>query len=128
MYEEIIKIRRRLKQLAADPATPEALRAELTTIQFGIKAHINSVYPRVQWPTRAFKLVEQEALMAQMEAVTRTAQENLRRALAGLETLDFRTVKSEADYLLPTLAANVDNERLTDEQFRNFVRNSIKES
>lgn len=33
--------------------------------------------------------------------------------------------KSNADYFIPTLAANVDNEKLSDADFRRFVRNSL---
>ena len=39
--------------------------------------------------------------------------------------MDFRPVKSEADYLMDTVAANVDNEKLSDADFRQFIRNSI---
>lgn len=71
---------------------------------------------------QSFRLVEQESLLRQMEQVTRTGQTVLRRLLAEMESLDFRPVASAADYAMNTIMANVDNQRLTDAEFRDFVR------
>ena len=75
--------------------------------------------------TGTIRLVEQEALRQQNEKVTRTAQEALARILRQLESLDFRLVKSADDYLMDTIRANIDNDRLSDADFRSFVRNSL---
>ena len=41
----------------------------------------------------------------------------LTQAQAGLATIDFTPTRSAADTFLPTLAANVDNEKLSDANF-----------
>lgn len=51
----------------------------------------------------------------------------LQQAQAVLATVDFPPPsKSAADYFIPTLAANVENEELSDADFRQLVRNSLK--
>ena len=50
----------------------------------------------------------------------------LTQAQAGLATIDFTPTRSAADMFLPTLAANVDNDKLSDADFRIFVRNSLR--
>lgn len=56
----------------------------------------------------------------------KTARDALSRVLPLLDDLDFRPIKSEADCLMDTVAANVDNEKLSDADFREFIRNSIR--
>ena len=77
--------------------------------------------------SQSFRLVEQESLLRQMEQVTRTGQTVLRRLLAEMESLDFRPVASAADYAMNTIMANVDNERLSDAEFRDFVRTFLSD-
>lgn len=57
----------------------------------------------------------------QLERVTNL----LKQAGAVLETIDLTPRKSPAEMFLQTLAANLDNEKLTDADFRQFVRNSL---
>ena len=42
----------------------------------------------------------------------------LTQAQAGLAAIDFSPARSAADMFLPTLAANVDNDKLSDADFR----------
>lgn len=49
----------------------------------------------------------------------------LAQAQAVLATVDLKPVRSPADIFLPTLAANVDNDKLSDADFRDFVRRSL---
>lgn len=49
----------------------------------------------------------------------------LKQAGAVLETIDLKPRTSPAEIFLQTLAANLDNEKLTDADFRQFVRNSL---
>ena len=42
-----------------------------------------------------------------------------------LETLNLRPRETPAEIFLRTLAANLDNNKLTDAEFRQFVRNSL---
>lgn len=49
----------------------------------------------------------------------------LKQAGAVLETVDLKPRSSPAEMFLRTLAANLDNEKLTDTDFRLFVRNSL---
>lgn len=59
----------------------------------------------------------------QLERVTNL----LTQAQAVLATVDVSPRrKSPADCLVETIAANVDNDKLTDADFRNFIRNSLK--
>ena len=58
----------------------------------------------------------------QLERVTNL----LPQARADLGTIVFRPPRqSAADSFTATLAANVDNDRMTDAEFRQFVRNSL---
>lgn len=50
----------------------------------------------------------------------------LTEAQATLAAIDLTPRRSAADIFLPTLAANVDNDKLTDADFRLFVRNSLR--
>ena len=50
----------------------------------------------------------------------------LTEAQATLAAIDLAPRRSAADIFLQTLAANVDNEKLTDADFRLFVRNSLR--
>jgi hypothetical protein len=75
--------------------------------------------------TGTIRLVEQTALLRNIEQVTRTGQETLARMLRQMEALDFRPVMSADDYLMNTIRANIDNDRLTDAEFRDFIRNSL---
>jgi len=49
----------------------------------------------------------------------------LKQAGAVLETIDLKVSPSPAEIFLRTLAANLDNEKLSDADFRQFVRNSL---
>lgn len=49
----------------------------------------------------------------------------LTQAQAVLATVDLARRPSPAGLFIPTLAANVDNEKLSDADFRQFVRNSL---
>lgn len=49
----------------------------------------------------------------------------LKQAGAVLETIDLKPRPSPAEMFLRTLAANLDNHKLSDADFRQFVRNSL---
>ena len=57
----------------------------------------------------------------QIERVTNL----VKQAGAVLETIDLRPRETPAEIFLRTLAANLDNNKLTDAEFRQFVRNSL---
>ena len=49
----------------------------------------------------------------------------LKQAGSVLETIDLRPRPSPAEMFMRTLAANLDNDKLSDADFRQFVRNSL---
>lgn len=49
----------------------------------------------------------------------------LKQAASALETIDLTPRRSPAEMFLRTLAANLDNDKLSDTDFRQFVRNSL---
>ncbi len=120
----VLSVRRQIKQIAAREGLPPEVKAELDLLQQSIKSTVNSVFPRNPGNPR-FQLTDQAALLRQHEAVVRTARETMGILLRQLDDLDFRPIKSEADYLMDSVAVNVDNEKLSDAEFRQFIRNSI---
>lgn len=121
----LLTARRTIKRLAAQEDVPPGLKTELDVLQQSIKFAVNAVYPPNPGNPR-FQLVDQAALLRQHEAIVKTARDALSRVLPLLDDLDFRPIKSEADCLMDTVAANVDNEKLSDADFREFIRNSIR--
>ena len=121
----MVSIRATLKRIRHRPDVPADVAVEPDLLQQSIKMMLNSNFPAGLPSTPRFRLAEQDALLRQHKAVVQTAQETLSRLLPQLEAMDFRPVKSEADYLMDTVAANVDNEKLSDADFRQFIRNSI---
>ena len=118
----LLAARRTIKRLAAQEDVPPGLKTELDVLLQSIKFAVNAVYPPNPGNPR-FQLVDQAALLRQHEAIVKTARDALSRVLP---LLDFRPIKSEADCLMDTVAANVDNEKLSDADFREFIRNSIR--
>ena len=49
----------------------------------------------------------------------------LKQAASALETIDLTPRPSPAEMFLRTLTANLDNDKLSDTDFRQFVRNSL---
>ena len=49
----------------------------------------------------------------------------LKQAGSALETIDLRPRPSAAEMFMRTLTANLDNDKLSDTDFRQFVRNSL---
>ena len=49
----------------------------------------------------------------------------LKQAGSALETIDLRPRPSAAEMFMRTLAANLDNDKLSDADFRHLVRNSL---
>jgi hypothetical protein len=131
----LLGLRRSLKQIAARPDTPETIRADLTVLQFHIKSVVNTQYPLAS--SNCFVLTEQETLLRQHEAITKTARETLHKILQQLDSMDFRPLASAADYAMKTIMANVDNamktimanvdnDKLSDADFRDFIRDFIR--
>ena len=57
----------------------------------------------------------------------RAARTAVQGIIEELTKVDLRPTKSRADCFIPMLRANVDNDKLSDADFREFVRNSIKD-
>jgi hypothetical protein len=89
-------------------------------LQFHIKSVVNTRYPLAS--SNRFVLTEQETLLRQHEAITKTARETLHKILQQLDSMDFRPLASAADYAMKTIMANVDNDKLSDADFRDFIR------
>ncbi len=53
------------------------------------------------------------------------AHDMLGKARDALEATRLPLAKSSADYLLDTIRANLDNNQLSDADFRTFIRNSL---
>ena len=122
----MVSIRATLKRIRHRPDVPTDVAVELDLLQQSIKMMLNSNFPTGLPSTPRFRLVEQETLLRQHEAVVQTAREALSRLLPQLEAMDFRPVKSEADYLMDTVAANVDNEKLSDADFLSIYQKSFR--
>lgn len=60
------------------------------------------------------------------EKVVAGVQDLLGQAQRLLGQVDLRPVKSSAEHLMDTIRANVDNEKLSDAEFREFIRNSLR--
>lgn len=118
----LLGVRRSLKKLAAreDVHIPEAIRAELTALQYHIKGAVNSQYPLLA--SNRFVLTDQETLLKQHEKIVKTARETMHRMIHQLDSMDFRPLASGADYAMQTILANVDNDKLSDADFREFIR------
>jgi len=70
-------------------------------------------------PTSEDKIKNLRALLEQVVSIAN-------KAVSVASEIEIPTTrKSDADYFIPTLAANLDNEKLTDADFRQFVRNSL---
>ena len=116
----LLGVRRSLKLLAAKEGVPDALRHNLTALQHHIKGAVNSQYPLLA--SNRFVLTDQETLLKQHEKIVKTARETMHRMIHQLDSMDFRPLASEADYAMQTILANVNNDKLSDADFREFMR------